>query len=182
MKRIAGLAAPFPLLALVALAGCGEPVSDNHFANSSLQSTAVEPAVEVDPKAPWPVRVGEYGLNFDACPWIGTTRRAEPGTALAVRGSPFDSGAETGKVAADARFYVCSRSLDQKWFGIVYDESGGLAPRCGVGDPIASKRSYEGPCRSGWVSSAFVKLIAGNDRPATPVEPTPGPSEPAPQP
>lgn len=160
-----------PFLALAMLAGCGEPVSDNHFANSSRENVAVGPETIPDPNAPSPVRVGEYGLNFDACPWVGTTRHVEAETGLAVRAGPFDTSPEAGKVAADGRFYVCSRSLDQKWFGIVYDESGGLGPRCGVSDPVASKRSYEGPCRSGWVSSAFVKLIAGNDQPAPPPNP-----------
>ena len=175
MKLSPGTATLAPLVLLAALAGCGEPVSDNHFANSSLESTAVEPAAEADPNAPWPVRVGEYGPNFEACPWVGTTRHVEPAAGLTVRASPFESGAETGKVAANGRFYVCTRSLDQKWFGIVYDESGGLGPRCGVSDPIAAKRGYEGPCRSGWVSSAFVKLIAGNDQPA----PSPDAAKPA---
>lgn len=167
-----------PTLVLAMLAGCGEPVSDNHFANSSRESTAVGPETVPDPKAPLPVRVGEYGLNFDACPWVGTTRRIEA-AGLAVRAAPFDTSPETGKVAADARFYVCTRSLDQKWFGIVYDEGGGLGPRCGVSDPVASKRGYEGPCRSGWVSSAFVKLIAGNDRPDAPNQAEPAPAAPA---
>lgn len=153
------------ILGVAALAACGEPVSDNHFANSSLESTAVQPATDADPKAPLPVRIGEYGPNFEACPWVGTTRHVEPDAGLAVRSSPFDTSAEVGKVAAAARFYVCTRSLDQKWFGIVYDESGGLGPRCGVSDPVPSKRGYEGPCRSGWVSTPFVKLIAGNDQP-----------------
>lgn len=169
-----------PILALAALAGCGERVSDNHFANSSLDSTAAQPAAEADTNVTSPVRVGEYGLNFDACPWVGTTRHVEAANGLAVRASPFDTSPEAGKVAADARFYVCSRSLDQKWFGIVYDEAGGLGPRCGVSEPVASKRSYDGPCRSGWVSSAFVKLIAGNDQPApVPNPPAPAASEPA---
>ena len=168
------------LLPLAALAGCGEPVADNHFANSSLENMAAQPTAEADPNAPSPVRVGEYGLNFDACPWVGTTRHVEADAGLAVRSGPFDTSAEAGKVAADGRFYVCARSLDQKWFGIVYDESGGIGPRCGVSDPVPSKRSYDGPCRSGWVSSAFVKLIAGNDVPVPAPNPTaPEPSAPA---
>ena len=154
--------AVFVLVAL--LAACGEPVSDDHFANSS-RDTVVQPAAEGDAAAAWPVRVGEYGLNFDACPWIGTTRRVEPSAGLPVRASPFDSGEQTAQLPAGARFYVCSRSHDQKWFGIVFEQGGGLAPRCGVADPVGSKRAYDGPCRSGWVSSAFVKLIAGNDQP-----------------
>jgi hypothetical protein len=45
--------------------------------------------------------------------------------------------------------------------GIVYEEAGTLSPTCGVSSPVTSRRDYDGPCRSGWVSSAFVKLIAG---------------------
>jgi hypothetical protein len=85
-------------------------------------------------------------------------------------------------VAAGARFYVCARSLDQKWFGIVHDESGALAPRCGVSDPVAATRAYDGPCRSGWVSSAFVKLIAGDDRPVPANQPPEKAPENAPAP
>ncbi|HMJ92518.1 MAG TPA: hypothetical protein VK472_00310 [Allosphingosinicella sp.] len=177
MKRFMKPAGLLPILLLATLSGCGEPVSDNHFANSSLESTAAQPAPEADPNAPSPVRVGEYGLNFAACPWVGTTRHVEPEAGLAVRTSPFDTSAESGKVAADGRFYVCTRSIDQKWFGIVYDESGALGPRCGVSDPVPSKRAYDGPCRSGWVTSAFVKLIAGDDQPApAPNPPLAGPA------
>ena len=169
----------FALLSLTALlAGCGEPVSDNHFANSAVGAQE-GPADAVRTEA-LPVRIGEYGVNFDACPWAGTTRRIEPGATLPVRAAPFETGAEAGTVAAGARFFVCARSLDQKWFGIVHDESGALAPRCGVSDPIAATRAYDGPCRSGWVSSAFVKLIAGNDGPASenqPSEPLPEPAQ-----
>ena len=54
------------------------------FANAAL---AVGPETVPDPKAPLPVRVGEYGLNFDACPWVGTTRRVEaPGLAAVILG------------------------------------------------------------------------------------------------
>jgi hypothetical protein len=61
------------------------------------------------------------------------------------------------------RFFVCSRSLDQKWFGIVYDDSLELKPACGVSEPVPTRQAYPGPCKSGWVSSPFVKLIAGDE-------------------
>jgi hypothetical protein len=152
-------ALPFLLLALAA---CGEPVADDHYANraSGAREASPPPATEAVP-----VRVGELGPNFDACTAVGTTRNLEPGAALNVRSAPFDSAAESGAIAAGGRFFICTRSHDQKWFGIVYDESGALGPRCGVSAPLAARRAYEGPCRSGWVASPFVKLISGIDQP-----------------
>jgi len=68
-------------------------------------------------------------------------------------------------VPTGARFFVCNRSLDQKWFGIVYDKGGALSPACGVSEPADTRHDYAGPCQSGWVQSAYVKLIAGDDQP-----------------
>ena len=82
-----------------------------------------------------------------------------------MRSAPFESADESGNVPSAARFFICTRSLDQKWFGIVFDEGGALAERCGVSEPVVRRRDYEGPCRSGWVQSAFVKVIAG-EKPA----------------
>ena len=150
MKRI------FPALILL-LAGCGEAVRDDHFAAEVKEDAPPSPVL---PGAV-PVRIGELGPSFAACGTAGTTRHLGEGERLAVRAAPFDAAAETGHVAAGARFFICTRSHDQRWMGVVYDEAGALASGCGVSSPVANRRSYEGPCRSGWVSSAFVKLIAG---------------------
>ena len=154
------------------LAGCGEPIRDDHYANrteASPQPQAAQVAHVV------PVRIGELGANFDACATAGTTRHLEAGKQLPVRAAPFDSAAETGAVAAGRRFFVCTRSHDQKWLGIVYDSSGTLAESCGVSSPVSSRRAYGGPCRSGWVSSPFVRLVAGAAEP--PVAAGPPPAE-----
>lgn len=149
----------FPILAAaLALAGCGEPVRDDHFANDVEPGAAPPDAVKTGAA---PVRIGEYGPSFDACATIGTTRHVEAGGALPVRAAPFETGAQIGTIRPGGRFFVCSRSLDQKWFGIVYDEASGPAPSCGVSDPVTVRRAYDGPCRSGWVATPFVKLIAG---------------------
>lgn len=148
------------LLALTALAACGEAVKDDHFAQD-LTAERTEPASAQS--AAVPVRIGEFGPNFNACNAAGTSRNPDPasGDRLLVRAAPFDTAAETGAVPAGARFFICSRSHDQRWLGIVYDDAGALAPACGVSRPVFSRRGYEGPCRSGWVSSAFVRQIAG---------------------
>jgi hypothetical protein len=151
--------------AAASLGACGEPIRDDHFANDTGPVAVPPPApMQADAR---PVRIGELGPNFDACAAAGTTRRIAPGATLAVRAAPFDAAAETGAVREGGRFFICSRSLDQKWFGIVYDEGGTLAGSCGVAAPAAQRRDYDGPCKSGWVNGASVKFIAG-EAPATP--------------
>src|SRR3954468_7113171 len=162
------------LLLISGLAACGTPVPDGNAAldeNLSNTSDTVTP----DPVA---VRVGELGPNFEACSAAGTTRHLEAGQGLSVRSSPFDNGPQTGAVAAGGRFFVCARSIDQKWFGIVYDSKGALSARRGVSEPADVRHDYAGPCQSGWVQSAYVKLIAGDDQPP-PVanQATPAPAE-----
>ena len=149
------------LLLGLALASCGEPAT-----------VAERPVVENDgaeadivTASARAVRIGELGPNFRACSAAGTTRNLKAGEALPVRSAPFDNARENGSVPAQARFFICTRSLDQKWFGIVADEGGTLAERCGVSEPVTRRRDYDGPCRSGWVESAFVKVVAG-DAPA----------------
>src|SRR5687767_5349441 len=123
------------LLLMIALAGCGEAVKDDHFAND-VKAERAEPA-ELQPPAV-PVRIGELGPSFNACNAIGTSRHLDPaaGEALQVRAAPFDSAAETGRLAAGGRFFICTRSHDQRWLGIVFDEAGALSPSCGVSGPV----------------------------------------------
>lgn len=151
-----------PLLAL-GLASCGKSVQDDEFANRAepvqAESSALVPGAV-------PVRIGDLGPNFAACAGAGTTRHIAAGATLAVLSAPFEAAAEIGGIAAGARFFVCTRSLNQKWMGVVYQEGGALASGCGVSAPVTSRRAYAGPCKSGWVSSAFVKLVAGEDEPA----------------
>ena len=150
------------ILLCLALSACGDPAV---VANRAEERNQVADAAVVTPGSR-PVRIGEYGANFRACNQAGTTRNLKAGEALPVRPAPFDNAAESGSVASRAHFFICTRSHDQKWFGIVYDEDGTLAERCGVSEPVTGRRDYEGPCRSGWVQSAFVKVIAG-ERPET---------------
>lgn len=156
------------ILLFLALSACGEPAI---VADRAARDNEAAPEAAVVTPGSRPVRIGELGANFRACSAAGTTRNLKAGDVLAVRSAPFDNAGETGSVAVDARFFICSRSHDQKWFGIVFDEGGTLAGRCGVSRPVARRRDYEGPCRSGWVQSAFVKVIAGEGpTPATATE------------
>jgi hypothetical protein len=149
-----------PLIAL-GLAACGTSVPDGNASIDQNLSNASDAVTSV----PIPVRVGELGPNFQACNADGSTRHLEAGESLPVRSAPFDNAPQTGAVPTNARFFVCNRSLDEKWFGIVYDKGGALAASCGVSEPANTRHDYAGPCLSGWVQSAYVKLIAGDDQP-----------------
>lgn len=147
------------LLFCLCLTACGEPAV---VANRTEPENAATDEADLTPTSR-PVRIGELGANFRACGAAGTPRSLKAGEALPVRSAPFEYAGETGSVASAAHFFICTRSHDQKWFGIVFDESGTLAERCGVSEPVTRRRDYDGPCRSGWVQSAFVKVIAGEE-------------------
>ena len=153
MRRIA-------LFLLLLASACGDSVKEEelrrNLGNEQSGTDQADPGTAA-------VRIGEFGPNFRACALVGTARQAGPegGDPLEVRAAPYDNAAGTGSIPADARFFICTRSLDQRWLGIVYHEAGTLDPGCGVSRAVPSRRDYAGPCRSGWVSAAFVKQIAG---------------------
>ncbi len=139
--------------------GCDRPVPGE----SRGSTTPRYERASVDPleQAVRPVRIGELGPNFAACNTVAATRDRGAGAeaALTVRTAPFEAARGTDRLPAGATFFVCSRSLDQKWFGIVYETGGAAAENCGVSRPVPTRRDYDGPCRSGWVSSTLVKLV-----------------------
>ena len=122
------------------------------------------------------IRIGEGGPRFDACQSVGKVAGLRTGE-LDVLIAPFDSADKKDSLKAGQMVYICTRSHDQQWFGIVYAEASPVeaagegnelaAPPamelgdCGVSSPVRSKRNYDGPCKSGWVESNFVKLVAG---------------------
>lgn len=115
-----------------------------------------------------PIRIGEGGPRFDACQAVGRVAGLRS-NQLDVHIAPFDSAKSKDGLSEGQLVYICTRSIDQQWFGIVYDnatasaEGDDAAPLtdCGVSSPVRSKRNYDGPCKSGWVESTFVKLVAG---------------------
>lgn len=149
-----------PLLVVLLVAGCQKPPEPGDSRGSTTpryerpreDSSPLEQALE-------PVRIGELGPNFPACETRGTTR-GRSAEALVVRAAPYQAAREVDRLPAGAQFFVCSRSLDQKWFGLVYDSSSATGEPCGVSRPVPSRRDYDGPCRSGWVASVSVRLAA----------------------
>ncbi len=159
MKAQRALLLLLPLL----LAGCGERGRDDE----PRQGSTTPPYVrdETDPsllnEAVTPVRIGELGPNFAACNGRGATRDRAPGGPVPVRSAPYEAAAEIDQLQPGSQFFICLRTHDQRWFGIVYDGGGEAAERCGVSGPVAVRRDYQGPCAAGWVPSARVRLVSG---------------------
>lgn len=138
--------------------------------NSSIAGAAREevPDTRLESGFARPVTIGEDGPRLDACGTMGQVSRAGA-KGLALRAAPFADARETERLTEGQRVHVCSRSLDQKWLGVVVPTSledaaanaTAAAADCGVTDPVDRKRPYDGPCPSGWVSSASIRLIAG---------------------
>lgn len=141
--------------------------------NSSLAGAPREdvPETRLETRLSRPVTIGEDGPQLDACGTLGRATRVGA-AGLAVRAAPFAEAKVVARLGEDARAYVCTRSLDQKWLGIVIppapapdlpvDNAAAAAlPDCGVTGPVDRKQPYAGACASGWVASAQLRLIAG---------------------
>jgi hypothetical protein len=168
----------FLLLPLAVLAGCSDSKSVlEELPNSSIAGAAREdmPETRIEGAIARPVTIGEDGPRLDACGALGVVKAPGGSGALDMRAAPFGEAKLLGTLGAGTRVHVCTRSIDQRWLGVVVepvpapppeDNAAGnvIAPEpvdCGVSSPVEAKRAYAGPCRSGWVSSAFVQLVAG---------------------
>lgn len=145
-----------------ALAGCGDPAAD-----PNAQGSTTPPYVRAEADEPLlgqtvqPVRIGEQGPSFAACNARGAVRERVAAGPVPVRAAPYEPADEIDSLPAGAEFFICSRTHDQRWFGIVYDEGGEASERCGVSAPVAARRPYQGPCAAGWVPSARTRLVSG---------------------
>lgn len=166
-----------PVLACcLLLAAC----SDSHdvmedLPNSSLAGAPREemPETRIEGTLSRPVTIGEDGPRLDACGAIGVVRGPGQGGMLDLRAAPFAEAKRIAALPAGARVHVCTRSIDQRWLGVVVEPvptaaedqgANAAAPAsldCGVSSPVEAKRAYAGPCASGWVSSAFVQMVGG---------------------
>lgn len=164
------------LLVPLALAGCGQPVpgGNGHDGSTTPPYISEESDPTVLNQTLVLIRVGEQGPSFAACGGRGATRDSAGAEPVPVRAAPFDAATEIDRLPAGASFFICARTFDQRWSGIVYDEGGEASERCGVAAPIAVRRDYAGPCAAGWVPSARVRLVSGVPH-QLPDEATPAP-------
>jgi hypothetical protein len=167
-------------LALIA-AGCGDRLPRDDAGGGSTTPPYVR--AEDDPSllgnATVPIRVGEQGQGFAACSARGATRDRPAEGTVPVRAAPFEANHQIDRLAAGTEFFICSRTHDQRWFGIVYPRGAQAVEACGVAAPVARRADYGGPCASGWVASAQVRLVSGVPHQ---LPPQPGGNELAPAP
>ena len=152
-------------LALLAI-GCTDSrdVMDE-LPNSSLAGAAREDVPESRMEAPLAraVTIGEDGPRLDACSGMGQVVRVGA-QGLALRAAPFADARASAQLNEGARLHLCTRSLDQRWIGVVVVPAIQADARpvdCGLSSPVERKQAYAGPCASGWVASAYVRSIAG---------------------
>jgi hypothetical protein len=153
MKRSCALVL---VLFLAAVAGCSRrSAPDDDAALYQANTATLTPGVQ-------PVRIGEGGPAFRGCASVGEVVNLSPaGEAyLPVRAAPFAEADEVARLNEGARIYLCTRSLDQRWQGVVVPPTGTPGADCGVTAAFASPRAYAGPCKSGWVLGGFVRQAA----------------------
>lgn len=112
-----------------------------------------------------PVIVGSES-ELDACMSIGHAIGSN-----AVRTAPRAGAAKSGVLSHGHIVWVCDQKgpdgKTSEWYGIVYGPAAkshaknGLAPSCGVNQPIKSAKAYRGPCKSGWVRASQIQMDAG---------------------
>lgn len=157
---------PIALFFLLAACSDSREVLDE-LPNSSLAGAprSEVPESRMDAPVARAVTIGEDGPRLDACGGMGQVARAGA-TGLPLRAAPFGDAKILASLAEGDRAYICTRSIDQKWLGVVLAptpaaDNGAEAADCGVSAPVDRKQAYDGPCVSGWVASAYVRLIAG---------------------
>ena len=154
------------LLPGLLLTSCGQdqPIANGYGSTTPRYDRPIESKSNLD-KAVVPVRIGELGRNFAACNAQGEVRERATSGAMPVRAAPFEQAQPKGQLPPGSTFFICSRSIDQRWFGIVYDAGGKASSSCGVSSPVGQRQDYEGPCDSGWAASAQVRPISGVQEP-----------------
>ena len=104
------------------------------------------------------VRIGESGPTAPACAAGQVVNLSPSGlAALPVRTAPFDEASEVARLDEGARVYLCTRSLDQRWQGVVVPPADAPDSDCGVTARLDASRDYAGPCRAGWVLGTYLR-------------------------
>ena len=131
--------------------------------NSSLAGAPREdvPESRMDAPVARPVTIGEDGPRFAACGGLGQVIQTDT-AGLPVRAAPFADAKALTELADGSRAFICTRSIDQRWLGIIVSppaEEGRPPIDCGVLSPVERRQIYDGPCLSGWVSSSYIRLV-----------------------
>jgi hypothetical protein len=106
-----------------------------------------------------PILIGGY--EGDVC-GVGQVIGLDPmgDGFLSVRSGPGGQAyREIDRLFNRDEIYLCG--FHGQWFKVVYHQSRKPHQSCGVTFPWSKRRPYDGSCRSGWVHSKFIKVIAG---------------------
>lgn len=167
------------LLALTALAACGGNKGAN--TNNSVGASTANATAPAAPPAPAnesasanlaaggsaitprPVMIG-IDAELDVCPSTGRSNATRPVT---VRTAPNPAAGEADRITRAVNIAICDqddRSNPQAgWYAIVYSTTGDDTRECGLNGAAAGNGgvAYNGPCKSGWVRSTDIEVIAG---------------------
>ena len=132
-------------------------------ANAALLAMALTLPAALSQAAPpraVPVEVGG-SEEWDACGSVGQVRglKADGDGFLAVRAGPGAAYAMLDKLGNGRLVYLCGSRGG--WTAVVYAPTGADASVCGVSSAIAKARVYRGPCKSGWVNTTWIEVVAG---------------------
>jgi hypothetical protein len=165
------------LAACLIAAGCqDQPVGNGNYGSTTPRYERPTAQNSLLGEAVVAVRIGELGPNFAACNSQGEVREAAADGPIPVLAAPYGEARQKGQLPIGSSFFICTRSHDQRWLGVVYDAQGQASRTCRVSVPAASRSDYSGPCESGWVASSQVRLVSGVREP--PVQPSQNAGEP----
>ncbi|GEO13953.1 integron [Microvirga aerophila] len=106
-----------------------------------------------------PVMVGGTGV-LDGCASVGQIIGLDPrgDGFLSVRSGPGGKPyREIDRLYNGNQVFVCHDK--GPWLAVVYGQS--ADGTCGVSTPWPVRQPYTGPCRSGWIHSRYVQIVAG---------------------
>ena len=98
--------------------------------------------------------------SLDACSGLDTVSGLRSGR-LRVRSGPGLRYATLDSLPNGQSVYACNSRGE--WTEIVYKPGARApeAPECGVASPAPTAQPYDGPCKFGWVRSAWLTVVAG---------------------
>ena len=126
-------------------------------------AVAAMPAVTAAPaKIDVPILLGG-SEDVDACEGGGVIVGLNPrgDGFLSVRSGPAGKYSELDRLYNGNIVHICG--YRGAWMAVIYPADGTPAngTNCGTGRPWPTRQAYTGPCKYGWVSSRYVKGIAG---------------------
>lgn len=107
--------------------------------------------------SPTPVMVGG-NEGLDACLTLGAIVSPHSINEMSVYSKPNSDSVVIERLASGTHIMICDNSGDD-WSGIIF--TGSNFPSCNLTSPIKTRQPYQGECKSGWVKSIAIEVLAG---------------------